>query len=372
MRLPIALVGMIIIVLGTQFLFAADASSPKASADRPCTLDKAERIIAAKGEGYFPVMIKLQDGSLGAAIRGGAPHVGIKGRLDFIRSTDGGRTWSKPVVAIDSPWDDRNPALGQMPDGTLVLAYSEAHSYRPDGTFDLKAGPYLPFFVTSGDGGCTWSAKKPLPEPWPSPSPFGKIIVSKDGTALMSVYQMPSGVTGVLRSKDNGKTWGDYSEVLKGPNADETQIFELPDGRLTAFTRMEGHGQYGMLLSESDDHGRTWVRRVPLLKPAQWPFDVTLLTSGHLLLSHGSRVGPGRLGAGVMLSKDMGKTWDDKNGVLLGWDSLSGDTGYPSTVQLDDGTIVTMYYAVGTATLPETQAIVVRYTEQQLMDVISP
>jgi hypothetical protein len=57
---------------------------------------------------------------------------------------------------------------------------------------------------------------------------------------------------------------------------------------------------------------------------------------------------------------------------MVGWDSLNTDTGYPSTVQLDDGTIVTMYYAVGTAALPGAQAIVVRYTEQQLAEAMSP
>lgn len=338
--------------------------------DQPRVLKNAERIIAVKGGGYFPVMIKLADGSLAAVLRGGAGHVGLGGRLDVIRSTDGGHTWSKPTVAVDSPWDDRNPAFGQMPDGTLVLGYSEARSYRPDGTFDLSAGPYLGFYVTSSDGGATWSAKRPLPEPWPSPSPFGKIIVGKDGTAMMSVYRMPSGETGILRSKDNGKTWGDYSQVFKSPNADETQIFEFPDGRLTAFTRLEGQNQFGLLLSESDDHGRTWPRRNKFMKAQQWPFDVTLLKSGNLLLSHGSRVGPGRFGAGVVLSKDMGKTWDEKHQVLLGANSLGGDTGYPSTAQLDDGTIVTMYYATATTTLPEVHAVVVRYTEDQLAEAM--
>jgi len=332
-------------------------------------LRKAERIVAAKGEGYFPVMIKLGDGALGAVIRGGATHIGIGGRLDFIRSSDGGRTWSKPIVAVDSPWDDRNPALGQMPDGTLVLAYGEAHSYRPDGTFDLAAGPYLPFVVTSCDGGRTWSPKRPFSSPWPSVSPFGKIIIGRDGTALMSIYKVPSNGTAILRSKDNGKTWGDHTLL---PSHDETQITELSDGRLLAFGRMEGARDYGLLLSESEDHGRTWGRNRKLLWPQQWPYDATLLKSGHLLVTFGSRTRPGELGAGAMLSKDGGKTWDREHRVMVGWDSLNTDTGYPSTVQLDDGTIVTMYYAVGTAALPGAQAIVVRYTEQQLAEAMSP
>jgi hypothetical protein len=372
MRLPMLMMAVLLASLMVQAVRAGDSAAPSEKAQPPRLLQKADRVIAVKGEGYFPVMIKMNDGSLGAVLRGGAGHVGLGGRLDFIRSTDGGRTWSKPVVAVDSPWDDRNPAFGQMPDGTLVVAYSEAHSYRSDGTFDLSAGPYLAFYVTSSDGGRTWSAKRPLPEPWPSPSPFGKIIVGKDGTAMMSIYKMPSGVTGLLRSKDNGKTWGDYSEVLKGPNADETQVFEFPDGRLTAFTRLEGQNQFGLLLSESDDQGRTWTRRHSFLKPQQWPFDVTLLKSGDLLLSHGSRVGQGRFGAGVVLSKDLGKTWDEKHQVLLGWNSIGGDTGYPSTAQLDDGTIVTMYYATVTTELREVHAIVVRYTESQLAEAMSP
>jgi hypothetical protein len=353
-KLCVGLVSAIFILGHAGDLRAEDASR---------VLKGTERIVAITGQGYFPVMIRLQDGSLGAAIRGGATHLGLGGRLDFIRSTDGGRTWSKPVVAIDSEWDDRNPALGQMPDGTIVLGYMELHGYRSDGSFDWNAGPSLPFFVTSGDNGGTWSAKQPLAAPWKNASPFGKITVCKDGMALLSLYETPSKGVAVLRSKDNGRTWGDASIL---PGHDETQVIELPDGRLMAFARMDGEKEAGLLLSESDDQGRTWIRSRKLLQPNQWPFDATVLKSGHLLLSFGSRIGAGQFGAGVMLSRDLGKTWDEKTLALLGSDSLDTDTGYPSTVQLDDGTIVTMYYAVGTAASPETQAIVVRYTESQL------
>lgn len=349
---------------------ANDVPSPSESI---CALRKAERVIAARGGGFFPVVIKLRDGSLGAAIRGGAEHLGLGGRLDFIRSTDGGRTWSKPVVAIDSQWDDRNPALVQMPDGTLVLAYAEAHCYKPDGTFDLDAGPFLCFLVTSTDDGQTWSQKRPISTPWPSASPFGRIVVCKDGTALMSLYLAPTGAVGILRSKDNGKTWGDFSLIRQGLGSDETQVIELSDERLMAFTRTSGQdGDNGLAVSESNDKGRTWRQTDKLLKPMEHPFDATLLHSGHLLLTHGSRVGPGQYGVGVILSKDAGRTWDVKHRVPLACDSLNLDTGYPSTVQLDDGTIVTMYYAVGTTTSPDTQAIVVRYTEEQLAEAMLP
>jgi photosystem II stability/assembly factor-like uncharacterized protein len=355
-------------------LLASVVASSATCAEPFRKLPDAERIIAAKNAGYFPVMIKLKDGALVAVIRAGATHLGRGGRLDILRSTDGGRTWSKPITAIDSPWDDRNPALGQMSDGTLVLAYAEVRCYNDKGEFVWKPNTYFPYTVTSSDGGLTWSEKKPFQGPWSDVSPYGKILVCKDGTALMSIYRFPSEGVGILRSKDQGKTWGDYTQV---PGKDETQIIELADGRLMIVGRLEGDNQHGLIVSESDDQGRTWVRTRKLMKPNQWPFDATMLQSGNLLLSFGSRItglgsrAGGPFGAGVVLSKNQGKTWDFEHQTLIGWDSHSGDTGYPSTVQLGDGTIVTMYYAVGAGTSPDIQAIVIRYTEKQLENAMA-
>jgi len=172
---------------GKEWVFMAE-SKLNDDLDRP-RLESAERSVAVRGGGYFPVLTKLQDGSLGAVVRGGAPHIGIKGRLDWIRSTDGGKTWSPPAVIVDSRWDDRNPALGQMADGTIVCAYAEAQTYNEQGEWDTQAGEYIQFFVTSRDNGATWSEKQLLYRgPVRGGSPYGRIVVLSDGTALMSMY----------------------------------------------------------------------------------------------------------------------------------------------------------------------------------------
>ena len=79
---------------------------------------------------------------------------------------------------------------------------------------------------------------------------------------------------------------------------------------MLAFTRMEGEAKFGLRLSESDDHGRTWDRARTLMKAGQWPFDVTQLKSGHLLLSYGSRVE--HSGGESSLARTMAKpgTWN--------------------------------------------------------------
>lgn len=351
------------------YLLNIDAKINETNVSR---LESAERIIAVKGGGYFPVLIKLQNGTLGAVVRGGAPHVGIEGRLDWIHSEDGGKTWSEPSVIVDSEFDDRNPAVGQMQDGTIVVAYAEASTYNEKGEFDTSVGAYTMYYVTSVDNGETWSKKHRLPHgPIKNGSPYGKIILLPDGKALMPVYggynseytgpvEIPENtkhISGILRSTDNGKNWGDFS-IISATDHNETALCFLPDGRLIAMMRTS-HGSIEQ--SESTDYGYNWSKPKSVTFPNQHPADICLLQDGHLLLVYGNRIKP--YGVGVMLSYDNGKTFERDERFMIAWTSLNTDCGYPSVVQLDDGTIVTMYYSVGTKEVPnEKMAIVVRYT----------
>src|SRR3954469_17637154 len=94
-----------------------------------------KRSLVVSGQGYFPVALRLQDGRIAVVLRGGAGHLGIKGRLDVVFSSDEGKTWSKPAVVVDSPVDDRNPAFGQARDGTLVVGFWRTARYTDQGRY---------------------------------------------------------------------------------------------------------------------------------------------------------------------------------------------------------------------------------------------
>ena len=64
-------------------------------------------------------------------------------------------------------------------------------------------------------------------------------------------------------------------------------------------------------------------------------------SNGTLICTYGWRDFPG-YGQRVMFSKDEGKTWDTN--WILRDDAPSDDLGYPSTVELADKSLFTVYY----------------------------
>ena len=80
---------------------------------------------------------------------------------------------------------------------------------------------------------------------------------------------------------------------------------------------------------------------------SECPADIVTLSSGKVLLTFGKRIRP--MGCRALLSDDNGYTWNFNREILLAGDGIKNhDLGYPSTVQLDNGKIVTvLYYASG-------------------------
>lgn len=313
---------------------------------------------AVAGQGYFPVITRLGDSELLMAYRGGAAHMGLGGRLDVGRSMDGGLTWSAPLTVADSERDDRNPALGKAPDGTLVLAYHWQGSYDDEGAWKPELGRADTRVVFSSDGGRSWVDDALIDyTPINGASPFGKIFTA-GGVMHMLIYGGspclepgddtirigPATIpTYILRSRDNGRTWGDPTLVALGLN--ESDVAILPDGRWLFVARSEDRAEQALHACVSEDGGYTWRLIGRITDAKEHPPDLTLLPNGWLLLVFGRRHPP--FGVEGLISRDGGTTWDERRLVLD--DSLpGGDIGYPSTARLDDGRLVTAYYTAGT------------------------
>ena len=309
-----------------------------------------ERIIAASGAvgaGMFPKLLLLPDGEMVGVIRGGAPHIGVGGRLNIIRSQDEGRTWTKPVTMFRTSRDDRGPSIGQAADGALLCMYRIYDAYEDDGS--RKQGDFDQYTMLSlsHDRGHTWTqpVEVKLP-PHAYVAPFQRMVRLGDGTMLMPAYAQlkqhrdgrePGWWVLVARSRDNGRTWGDVSYLAHEFN--EYALLPLPDGRLLAAMRQE---KQGLSTSYSADQGRTWSEPKQITKGQRHPADLLMLPSGKVLLLYGRRHPP--YGVECMLSEGRGETWCPP--VALAWTAASVDCGYPSGVVINDGTIVVLWYAV--------------------------
>jgi hypothetical protein len=339
-------------------LLAGVRWAPPARGDEPERLPPSlERSLVISGQGYFPVALRLQDGRIAVVVRGGAGHLGIGGRLDMVFSADEGKSWTRPTLVVDSPEDDRNPALGQARDGSLVVAYLRLAKYDEQGRYNPKLeNPDSTWVTRSADGGKTWGESTPIDVAdvgWGSP--YGKILTLPDGTMLLALYGGPVRAPGakvgdsdnsyVYRSTDDGKTWKRYATI--GPKGfNETALVRLASGKLLAALRSV-RGE--VWLSDSGDDGKSWGEPTQLTPAKVHPADLLRLPDERVLLVTGYRVGP--FGVRGLVGDREGRC-DWRQRFLLVNDATNGDCGYPSSVLLKDGRVLTVSYAVGSKDHP--------------------
>jgi hypothetical protein len=205
----------------------------------------------------------------------------------------------------------------------------------------------------SSDGGASWKTKpiEGLPKFSRVVGWFRRGVVLPDGTVLGPIYGQIKGDgsrrswysdgTYILRSEDRGNSWR-LITLAYDPSGkqgfNETDLLLLPNGRILAMIRSEGAAH--LYRSYSDDGGITWTTPVPTKIPGS-PAHLLRLKSGNLLCTYRYAGYPD--GYRAVLSRDQGETWDIDNEKIIRDDTLPGFVGYPTSVQLGNGTIFTLY-----------------------------
>ncbi len=319
-------------------------------------------ILQEKGRHFaFPGVTQLPDDSLLVVCREGDAHVCARGRIVATRSTDGGKTWSPREVVYDSPSDERDPAVLCLDDGTVVASFCAWDSWRESPELRQKYaaettrmerdgwGKYSGSWLSvSGDRGRTWSPPRRAPDffsphgpvPGPDRSLYWLGLGSNGGRTVVAIH----------RTADQGRTWQLWSEVAycrpydpsnSGEYWDEPNLLFLPGRRALAAFRVEMDGL--VWLSHSADEGKhwSWPSRTPVWG---FPQQLCLLGDGRILMAYGYRKSP--LGVRACVSSDGGRSYDLAREIVLRHDGENVDLGYPYSIQLRDGRVLTVYYFI--------------------------
>ena len=342
---------------------------------------ESTRVISMRPYLYhgWPTLARRHNGELLLVCSGGREsHVCPFGWVELMRSPDQGQHWSYPRVLVDGPLDDRDAGVVETAQGSLLvttftsLGYEAilvtAEKQRSEGSLnwsreqlerwravhrrssgadrEIELGSWM---IRSTDGGRSWSA----PYRCPVNSPHGPIQLS-DGRLLYAgkIFWYGGsgqgrGRIGVCESTDDGQSWRWLAEIptREGDKLDgyhELYAVETVQGDLIAHIR--NHNQANpseTLQSESSDGGRSWSVPHPI---GVWglPSHLLRLRDGQLLMSYGHRRPP--LGNLARVSRDAGRSWSAP--ITISDDATSSDLGYPSTVELDDGSLLTVWYEV--------------------------
>ena len=346
------------------------------------------KILSRHTDGAFryqawPTITRGSDGTLYVATSGHRlNHVCPFGKNLMYVSKDEGQTWSCPQIINDTYLDDRDAGLLAWGDGNLLLTYFSTPPQKFDETFDLeKDKPHVNVRSTlamgmreiwaglpedqirpgswtriSRDNGKTWSA----PRRAPVSSPHGPCRL-QDGTLLFvgsivedGNFESADYVNRIqmFQSTDDGETWQFLSYIRMPEGADQGQhephAIQLANGDILVAVRYEN--TYTPVMKSlrvyttiSHDGGKTW-------EPSRFndqhgaPPHLLQHSSGAVVMVFSRRLDP--MGQYVQISKDFGKTWSEETMISPGepTGTPAWDHGYPSSVELSNGDILTLYY----------------------------
>ena len=318
----------------------------------------------------IPSMTVAPNGRLWATWYAGSEGEGPDNYVLLVSSGDGGKTWTKPLLAIDIPGTSiraYDPSIWTDPEGKVWMFWAQCHSTGLWNIWDGRSGTWAIVTSNPDDENAEWSAPrrlcdgvmmcKPIADSkgrWLLPATVWNIEPDHPDRTL------PPGAH-VVASEDKGKSWfslGHSTVPRKDALFDEHNIIEMTNGTFW----MTHRTRYGIAESHSTDGGITWTQPRPsLYQHPSARFFIRRLQSGNLLfVKHGQldqKTGRSHLQA--FLSDDDAKSW--KGGLML---DERNSVSYPDGDQDQDGTIYVIYDWERTG---NKEILMARFTEEDVL-----
>lgn len=342
-----------------------------------------KRVILSNPDSLFnyfgwPTVARLPDGTLALACSGfRMRHVCPFGKGVISYSFNEGKSWTRPAPVIDTPLDDRDSGIAAFGKNRAIFT-SFNNSVAAQTNWMQKLGEDTPLaraskaftaayidllralpdserllgstYKLSDDGGYTFGETRLAPVTAPhGPTPLddgGLLYVGRRFTPADSPQQGEESYLQCwkLNDKDEFVYLSSIDDIPNGEGGRylscEPHAVQLPGGRIVAHIRVQS-GCFTTYQSVSDDGGRTFSRPVKLLADfGGAPAHLILHSSGTLVSVYGYREAP--YGIRYMTSTDGGESW--KTDLILDDSADSADLGYPASVELNDGRLLTVYY----------------------------
>ncbi len=230
------------------------AGEPALAGEEQEAVKSRPDVILHRG-GYpgWPWITRTSKGRLVCVFRDDGVHgFSPTGKILWTASDDGGNTWAPAQVVVDQPGvDDRNAAVVELPDGTLMVPYN---TYTKDHLSQAMV-------ICSKDRGATWARPRPIAEL--DARTRGAPIALTSGDLVIPIYKAPGNQSIAARSSDGGNTWElSHIENTEGFVGDEWVVVEAEKGRIVGIIRENGTRDGYFWKTESRDGGRTWQRPV--------------------------------------------------------------------------------------------------------------
>jgi hypothetical protein len=305
----------------------------------------------------IPALTTAKDGSLVAVVDKRWNHSGdLAAKIDPIafRSTDGGRTWSAPVVLANFGGPNGAGDAAIVTDrntGDIVVLLAATRGLWSS----TNANPIDIQVVRSTDNGVTWTAPVTITSqiysPTLNPGWRGLFVASgqmhqlRNGNLVAAIAVREDLGGGeklnnyLITSTDGGHNWTASTGCAEF-SGDEAKVVELNNGDLMMSIRNAGKRRKNI----STDKGLTWGTAVDINDITDPNCDGDFIRYTSTLdgydknrLLHSIPFAGNRSNVSVLLSTDEGMTWPVRKTIF------SGSSAYSSLSILPDGTIGIFY-----------------------------